>query len=361
MTCRLGEKTVAFLLLFVFTACPLQGAASTDRDDTMVVFLSNRDRLTEPGRLFDVFLLNLNSMKSENLTRGLTGVVVQSTAQPKLNAKKNSVIFVSSSDRALIALNLETRTITKIAAVTYEATSFVISPDGEALLFAERVGTTLQLFEVNVAGGAPRNLTNNGHNNTDAAYSPDGLRIAYVCDKDGSSSIAVMNRDGSKQKILTNEFGDDRYPHWSPDSKTLFFSSSRSGSTDSEYHIYKIDVSGKGFKLFHKSAAFNTSPVVSPDNKYVAFVTNARGGMHKDIVLKDLASGQLRPVTYELNGANENFAISGDGKLLIFENSAPLDSEIWMYDVKTKTMNNISHHKGRDTSPAMGERSQGSR
>jgi len=345
-----GITGVLLSLIFV-----LQEVGAAGGGDTRVVFLSNRDRLERPGREFDIFLLDLASSKSENLTLQLKAVVVRSNSQPRLITRRNSVVFLSFNERALIELNLGTKQVTKITDVAYEATSYTVSPDGNTLLYIERGDSTRQVFEVDLASGVSRNVTRNCYNNFEASYSPDGKRIVYICDKDGSNSIAVMNRDGSEQTILTNRFGDDRYPHWSPDGKKIVFSSSRSGATDAEYHLYTIDANGKNFKLFYQSKAYNSSPVFSPDNKYVAFVSNGRGGMHKDIILKELGSGLVKPITFELNDANGKFAIGDGGKVIVFENSGPIDSEIMLYDVRLKKMKNLTSGKGRDLAPSLGE------
>jgi Tol biopolymer transport system component len=346
------------LFLSLLLEFPLQVLAAINEGGARLVFLSNRDRRNASDRRFDVFLYDLKSLKAENLTKGMTGVVIRSDAQPRINLKKNLVVFISSQDRSFIALDLGTRVFTKVAPVAYEATSYSISPDGEALLYTERVGQTLQVFEVEIAGGTPRNLTKNNYNNFEASYSPDGTQIAFVCTSDGSNSVAVMKRNGSGQRILTNRFGDDRYPRWSPDSRKLVLSSSRSGSTDTEYDLYMIDASGANFTLFHQSKAYNALPVFSPDNSYVAWVTNARGDLHKDIVIKELPGGLLRPLTFEMNGANDHFSIGDGGRIIVFENSTPADSEIWMYDLRTKMMTNVSNHKGRDILPSMDELNQ---
>lgn len=351
---------VAAIVPLIFSGLLRAQAISGDREDTRVVFLSNRDRLTEPGRGFDVMMLDRKSLKTENLTRGMADVVVRSNSQPRLDSRKNLVLFISYLGRSLVALNLETRTVTKIVDIAYEATNYTISPDGETILYVERVDSVLQLLEVDVVGGVPRNLSHNRHNNFEASYSPNGRFITYVCTADGSNSIAVMNRTGSEQKLVTNNFGDDRYPHWSSDSKKIIFSSSRSGTTDAEYHLYTIDAGGGDFKLLYQSKAFNAFPVFSPDNTYVAFVTNGRGGMHKDIVIKNLASGLIRPITFELNDSNERFSICDGGKSIVFENSGPVDSRIMHYDVRSETTKPLTSGKGRNLAPSTGEANQAS-
>jgi Tol biopolymer transport system component len=356
-----GQVTIAALLfLFQLSASPARQIVPTEQGESRIVFLSNRDRLTEPGRAFDVFVLDRKSLKTENLTLGMADVVVRSNSQPRLDSRKNLVLFISHLGRSLVALNLETRTVSRIVDIAYEATNYTVSPDGETILYVERVDSVLQLFEVDVAGGGPRNLSHNRYNNFEASYSPDGKHIAYVCTADGSNSIAVMTRTGSGQRIVTNNFGDDRYPHWSSDSKKIIFSSSRSGTTDAEYHLYTIDAGGGNFKLLYQSKAFNVFPVFSPDNRYVAFVTNGRGGMHKDIVIKNFASGLIQPITFELSDSNERFSICDGGKSIVFENSGPVDSRIMHYDVQSKTTRPLTSGKGRNLAPSTGEENQAS-
>lgn len=41
-------------------------------------------------------------------------------------------------------------------------------------------------------------------------------RIAFMSDRDGNCEIHVMEADGSNQRRLTDNPGDDRVPSWSP-------------------------------------------------------------------------------------------------------------------------------------------------
>ncbi len=79
-------------------------------------------------------------------------------------------------------------------------------------------------------------------NDSDAAWSPDGRRIAFVSDRDGLGEIYVMNADGSGQTNLTNNPADDLDPAWSPDGKRITFASERDG----DYEIYVMNADGSG-------------------------------------------------------------------------------------------------------------------
>ena len=72
----------------------------------------------------------------------------------------------------------------------------------------------------------------------DPAWSPDGLRIAFVRGND----IWVMNADGSGQRRLTSGAAHDRAPNWSPDGRTIAFDQ-RVGSI---HEIYVMNADGSG-------------------------------------------------------------------------------------------------------------------
>lgn len=73
--------------------------------------------------------------------------------------------------------------------------------------------------------GVVTNLTNSpGLNESDAAWSPDGTRIAYELHGLSSTDIYVINVDGTGAVRLTNEPGFDHIePAWSPDGLQIVF------------------------------------------------------------------------------------------------------------------------------------------
>src|SRR5438552_5177936 len=48
-------------------------------------------------------------------------------------------------------------------------------------------------------------------------------KIAFTSDRDGNHEIYVMNADGTNQIRLTNNSGADDYPTWSPDGTKIAF------------------------------------------------------------------------------------------------------------------------------------------
>jgi Ca2+-binding RTX toxin-like protein len=71
-------------------------------------------------------------------------------------------------------------------------------------------------------------LTSNTSQDSGAAWSPDGSKIAF----ERNSDLWVMNSDGTKQTRLTNNAIIDSNPTWSPDGSQIGFVSERDGDLD---------------------------------------------------------------------------------------------------------------------------------
>ena len=90
---------------------------------------------------------------------------------------------------------------------------FGVSPGGERLLATARG----DLFTVPVEHGVTRNLTQRGDaHDREAAWSPDGERIAFISDRSGEEQVYVIDEKGGEARALT-DFGALRLyrPVWS--------------------------------------------------------------------------------------------------------------------------------------------------
>lgn len=92
-----------------------------------------------------------------------------------------------------------------------------------------------EIYAVNVASGAVRQLTSRRGPDGNPVPSPDGRLIAYIAgdehhDTYRNQRIYVMNRDGSDQRLISGDY--DRQSGglmWAPDGGGLYFSVSREG------------------------------------------------------------------------------------------------------------------------------------
>ena len=92
--------------------------------------------------------------------------------------------------------------------------SLDLSRDGRTIVF-ELLG---DLYTLPVTGGEATRITSGQAYDMQAAFSPDGKRIVFVSDRNGSENIWIANADGTKARALTTtERENYMSPIWTPD------------------------------------------------------------------------------------------------------------------------------------------------
>ena len=95
----------------------------------------------------------------------------------------------------------------------------ILSPDGEQLIFT-MLG---HLFRLPVSGGAAEQLTFGPYYNTDPAFSPDGTRVPFVSDRDGSEgNVFVLELTTGQMAQITRESWAG-LPTWTPDGDAIVY------------------------------------------------------------------------------------------------------------------------------------------
>jgi DNA-binding SARP family transcriptional activator len=146
-------------------------------------------------------------------------------------------------------------------------------PDGsfDADLWAYR------LAGGNVAVAVPLDTSATRSVEDEAAWSPDGSRIAWVA-RVGSGhqrEVFVSRADGAGVMNLTDNPAEDYHVAWSPDGNLLAFTSDRDGNPD----LYAVEFGGAAPRVWRLTNAPGDEDFASfsPDHRFVAFQSTAGG------------------------------------------------------------------------------------
>ena len=162
-----------------------------------------------------------------------------------------------------------------------------LSPDGRWIAFVSTHAGDADIYrlpfhpETTQDIAKANNLTRHPGGDFRPAYSPDGARIAFSSDRDGSPSrhprfpfalrnegeVYVMAADGSDVKRLTHSPGWDGSPAWTADGRTLYFYSERDGKTP--FRIYSVAASGGEASPASPEGLAALSPAVRQDGSLV--------------------------------------------------------------------------------------------
>lgn len=136
-----------------------------------------------------------------------------------------------------------------------------------------------------------------------------------MSEESGNADIWSMNADGSDRKQLTTDPHWDRLPDVSPDGRYIVFMSNRAGAEN----IWRMDIDGGNQKRITYKHVERT-PVFSADGKWVFFEGWETG---KETIWKvPVEGGELVQVTADLSFLP---AVSPDGSLLAYLASSGSD------------------------------------
>lgn len=193
--------------------------------------------------------------------------------------------------------------------ITGSIASSDIAPDGSRILIEMRG----DIFSLPAENGPVYNLTRSPESHErSVSWSPDGSTIAWLSDKSGEYQVYTAPYDNfDAARCLTNF--KSGYPGglmWSPDSKTLYF------TTDTR-ELYRLDAaSGKLDMLLRGNVSGIRSFTIIPDGSWAAYTTSL-DNRTSAVFLYDLKANKSYQVTDRWYDAS-NPVFSNDGKYLFF-------------------------------------------
>ncbi|MBW8485657.1 protein kinase domain-containing protein [Actinomadura parmotrematis] len=160
------------------------------------------------------------------------------------------------------------------------------SPDDKRVAFTRRVNGSSSLYVMNIDGTGAKKIVDVMAGGR-ATWSPDGSKLAYVAKDAGDvpQIYTVSSADGSGKTALTSDGAKKDDPSWSAANRIAFWSE-RSGTSQ----IYSLDAGdpAKPWEKLTDTKQPDVDPVWSPDGKSIAF---ARGKYPKGTIWTASADG----------------------------------------------------------------------
>lgn len=247
--------------------------------------------------------------------------------------KKHPVRYLSVSKEGLMSFS-------------YDGELYTVKPGEEPA----KVNVTI-ISDRNERDNIYRTLTSGA---TDLAVSPNGKEVAVIARGD----VYVASIDYGTTRRITDTPEQERDLCFSPDGKTLYYSSERDG----HWGIYSTKLTGKDEKYFTYSVKMEEEPVtdagqtcfqplVSPDGKWIAFLRD-----RTEIVIKDLKNGKekslLKNVNYSYTDGDQSFAWSPDSRWLLCNwqgNGGWNNEDIALINIKDGTVTDLTQSGYTDT------------
>ncbi|GJL77674.1 MAG: hypothetical protein NPINA01_06630 [Nitrospinaceae bacterium] len=170
-----------------------------------------------------------------------------------------------------------------------------LSTDGKRMIFVSDRSGNLDLWLKHRGQGVQppdEQLTYHSAEDNFPKLSPKGNRIVFVShrsDPKGDIYLMDLGKGRSEEIRLTEADLPEEDPEWSPDEKYIYFTSVHPETR--QRGIFRMELKNKSKSLLIENAV---NPAVSPDGRYLAFVSNNE---NRDLWVQDLKSGSRIQMT----------------------------------------------------------------
>jgi serine/threonine protein kinase/Tol biopolymer transport system component len=220
-----------------------------------------------------------------------------------------------------------------------------LSPDGHTVAFTSPLDGVAQVFVMLISGGEPLQITKDEGDKFVSSFSPDGTEIYYGRRTVGFDEWAVPTLGGSPRRAAN---GFSLAP--SPDGAFIYYL--KAGKRG----IFRADKSGQGEEVVYAFGA-NTLPprriLPFPNSNHLlvlnaTVVSNTEDQLHiYNVDLERKAADDLGEISANLFDA----AWGEPGKSLLVSRTVNGLNNLWEYDLRSKTLTQVTSGTGPDFSP----------
>jgi Tol biopolymer transport system component len=182
----------------------------------------------------------------------------------------------------------------KATAYYAEAT---VAPNGKRIVFTSNMDGDLDIYSMRVDGADIRRITNRYGYDGGPFYSPDGSMIVWRAGyprnaeekaeyaellkqelvRPSKMEIWAARADGSNPRQVTRLGGAAFAPSFTPDGQSVIFSSNHHDPTGRSFELFVVRLDGSGLERITYGAEFDCFPMFSPDGRRLMWCSNRNG------------------------------------------------------------------------------------
>ncbi len=206
------------------------------------------------------------------------------------------------------------------------------------------------------AGGLANQVSHSPGEESWPKFSPDGKSIAYTASYNGNQDVFVMPVEGGVPTRITYQSMSDRMVEWHPDGEHLLIASKRESGRQSYSQFYLV--SRKGGMPVKLSIPYGELASYSPDGNSLAYITKItenypfkryRGGLSSDILVYDLVQNRAENITNS-HAIDGKPAWVGDEIFFLSDQGENMRLNIWVYDGNEKSAKQVTFLRDFDIS-----------
>lgn len=206
------------------------------------------------------------------------------------------------------------------------------------ILFSSMSGNNLVISSIEPDGSNRIQLTANDSSNYTPTTSPDGRFIVFSSYRTGTLNIWRINADdGSEPKQLTFSDGNS-YPSFSPDGEWVVYDNQSSTT----FTVWKVPI--EGGPTVQLTNEYTRMPAVSPDGQFIACRYLAEGSSREIAIFPFAGGAPIERLPIPVMDW-QKVQWMPEGRALTYIDSAKGVSNIWRYDLNTRSARQLTDFK----------------
>lgn len=276
--------------------------------NSKIVFVSDRGT-TGKNTVKELYIMDFDGNRVERLTN-FNSVVLSPSVAPD-NSKimfsailshketsRNKVRTIKNID--LKMLDLRSKQVSTVSDKPGINSGAIFSASGDLIYTTLSFKGNADIYEMNLASGQMRNITNHYGDDVDPSINKDGSMMTFLSNRPGRAHIYTMDPrspdKGVKRISFVGQF--NATPRFSPEGKEIVFSS----WVDAGFDLYRISSDGNNLVRLTKDFGSNEEAVYSPDGEFIVFTSKrvlSRNKAVQDIYIMNRDGEILGQLTQE--------------------------------------------------------------
>jgi TolB protein len=233
-------------ILLALLACNVGTSAPTPTTDLFATLsastpVGRNPKLTQPAQLFTPIVLGTPFQPTASATS--PSPMSQPTDWPPGRIVYTCQTSRSQSTSQICIINTDGTGFRRLTTDDSRQHYFPsLSPDGRSVVYSSfRQGNFYEIYEMNLASGDVKQLTNKLGNLGSPEISPDGKSVIFETSSTNTNKSVVwrMDRNGENADKISRVIGWE--PTWAPDGENVLFVSDMDGAV----HLFRMRTNGK--------------------------------------------------------------------------------------------------------------------